>query len=196
MFHALCPNEHCSLSHHLPPVLLIKFLTSRSALLCCLHYYICSTAAGPVTTQAIPAPWKAGIVHLLGKKKASEDPTVPAHFRPIALTSCISKVFTNLVKKRWLLFMVGNNFLNTATQKAFIVPDCLEHYLKLLTILREAQRRHKSLSICWLDLANAFGSVHHELIAFSLVHHHAPPELIRLVSNIYEGLTAAISTSK
>ena len=130
------------------------------------------------TTQAIPAAWKVGIVHLLGKKKASEDPTIPANFRPIALTSCISKVFTNLLKKRWLSFMVGNNFLNTATQKAFIdgVPGCSEHHLKLLTILREAQRRCKSLSICWLDLANAFDSVHHELIAFSLAHYHAPLE--------------------
>ena len=94
--------------------------------------------------------------------------------------------------------MVSNNFLNTATQKAFIdgVPGCSEHHLKLLNILREAQRRRKSLCVCWLDLANAFGSVHHDLIAFSLAQYHAPPEMIRLVSNLYDSLTAVISTNK
>ena len=150
------------------------------------------------TTQAIPSAWKVGIVHLLGKKKATDDSTNPSHFRPIALTSCVSKVFTSLVKRRWLSFMVSNNFLNTATQKAFIdgVPGCSEHHLKLLAVLREAQKRRKSLCVCWLDLANAFGSVHHDLIAFSLAHYHAPPEMIRLVSNLYDGLTTVISTDK
>ena len=122
------------------------------------------------TTQAILSAWKVGIVHLLSKKKATDDSNNPSHFRPIALTSCVSKVFTSLVKRRWLSFMVSNNFLNTATQKAFIdgAPGCSEHHLKLLAILREAQKRRKSLCVCWLDLANAFGSVHHDLIAFSL----------------------------
>ena len=92
--------------------------------------------------------------------------------------------------------MVDNHFLNTAIQKAFIngVPGCSEHHLKLLSILEEVTRRHKSLCICWLDLANAFGSVHHDLITFALAHYHAPPELIQLVTNIYDGLTAVVST--
>ena len=80
-----------------------------------LHMYNCCW-----TTQAIPTAWKVGIVHLLGKKKAADDSINPSHFHPIALTSCISKVFTSLAKRRWLSFMVSNNFLNTATQKAFI----------------------------------------------------------------------------
>ena len=69
-------------------------------------------------------------------------------------SACVSKVFTSLVKKRWLLYMVDNHFLNTATQKAFIngVPGCSKHHLKLLSILQEASRRRKSLCICWLDL--------------------------------------------
>jgi hypothetical protein len=50
--------------------------------------------------------------------------------------------------------------------------------------------------VCWLDLANAFGSVHYDIIAFSLAHYHAPPEMIQLVSNLYDGLTAVISTDK
>ena len=105
-------------------------------------------------------------------------PTLPTSVDPITLTSCVSKVFTSLVKRRWLAYMVDNGFLNTATQKAFVddVPGCSEHHLKVLSIIREAQRRWKSLCVCWINLANAFSSVHHDLITFSLAHYHAPPQ--------------------
>ena len=130
-------------------------------------------------------------MHLLGKKTTDD-------FHPITLMSCVSKVCTNLVKRRWLSFIVSNNFLNTVTRKAFIdgMPGCFEHHLKLLTIFQEAQRRCKSLCVCWLDLANAFGRVHPDLIVFSLAHYHVPPEMIQLVSYLYDGLTAVISTDK
>ena len=36
--------------------------------------------------------------------------------------------------------------------------------------------------------------MHHDLITFALAHYHAPPELIQLVTNIYDGLTAVVST--
>ena len=123
-----------ALNPHLPPALPTKSptLSSSGAPPCCPLFSTCTAAA-----------WKIGIVHLLGKKKAADDSTNPSHFRPIAFTSCVSKVFTNLVKRRWLSFMMSNNFLNTATQKAFIdgVIGCSEHHLKLLAILHEAQRK-------------------------------------------------------
>ena len=70
--------------------------------------------------QRVPEAWKVGVIRLLGKKKAEDDPSKPTNFRPIALTSCIGKVFTSLVKQRWMSYMVGNNYLNTAVQKAFV----------------------------------------------------------------------------
>ena len=146
--------------------------------------------------QTVPKAWKFGVIHLLGKKKAEEDPSQPSHFHPIALTSCVSKVFTSLLKQRWLSYMMENLYLNTPVQKAFIdgVPGCTEHHLKLLSIISEAQRKHKSLSVCWLDLTNAFGSVHHELIRFSLSHYHAPQVMVSTISNLYEDLTGVISS--
>ena len=146
--------------------------------------------------KRVPAAWKVGIIQLLGKKNAEADPSKPNNFRPIALTSCIGKVFTSLVKQRWMSYMVGNNYLNTAVQKAFVegVPGCTEHHLKLLSILGEARKKHKSLCICWLDLANAFGSVHHDLIRFSLQHYHAPQAMVDMICNLYQDLKGVIST--
>ncbi len=86
------------------PYTIIKSCPSSLPVL--MHLYNCCWL-----TQKIPTAWKVGIVHLLGKKKAADNPSNPSNFRPIALTSCVSKMFTSLVKRRWLAYMVNNGFL-------------------------------------------------------------------------------------
>ena len=146
--------------------------------------------------KRVPEAWKIGVLKLLGKKKAEEDASNPKNFRPIALTSCIGKIFTSLLKQRWMTYMRANNYLNTTVQKAFVdgVPGCTEHHIKLLSMLNEARCKHKSLCVCWLDLANAFGSVHHSLIRFSFEHYHAPPEMVDMISSLYVDLIGVVSS--
>ena len=74
--------------------------------------------------------------------------------------------------------------MDTNIQKAFVngISGCTEHHCKLATIIREATVKHKSLSVCWLDLANAYGSVSHPLIQFALHHYNVP-----LQTGVYQG---------
>jgi hypothetical protein len=90
-----------------------------------------------------PVIWKIGVMRLLGKKNAEEDPKLPKNFRPIALTSCIGKVFTSLLKQRWMDYMRGNCYLNTAVQKAFV--DCVQAALNTTS----------NFSPCWLRHAGS-----------------------------------------
>ena len=149
-------------------------------------------------TYDVPPAWKRASITLIPKGKAQEDPTNPANFRPIALTSCIGKLFSTILKNRLLNVMTSNGFLDTSTQKAFMpsVPGCIEHYAKLATAVHEAHVRHKSLTVSWLDLANAYGSVHHNLISFSLHHYHngVSDNFSSLVANFYSGLSASVYT--
>ena len=123
-------------------------------------------------SQTVPLAWKHGVIRLIPKQSATDNPAESGHFRPIALTSCVGKVFTSILKDRWLQYMIANEYLDTNTQKAFIrnIPGCMEQYQKLLGAVNEAFRRHKSISVCWLDLANAYASVNHGLIDFTLQH--------------------------
>ena len=91
-----------------------------------------------------------------------------------------------------------NQYLDPSLQKAFMptVPGCTEHHLKLSSILAEAHSNHKSVAVCWLDLANAYGSVHHSLINYSLRHYHAPPQFLAIVQALYSGLNAKIITAE
>ena len=69
-------------------------------------------------------------------------------------------------------------------------PGC---HLKLATVLNE---KHKSLAVCWIDIANAYGSVHHSLISYALQHYHAPPQFLLIVQSFYSNLFTKISTTK
>ena len=83
--------------------------------------------------------------------------------------------------------MIENEYLDPSIQKAFMpaTPGYIEHQMKLSSILSEARKKHKSLAICWVDLANAYGRVHHSLIQFSLVHYKAPKEFLDTVKALY-----------
>ena len=66
--------------------------------------------------------------------------------------------------------MVSHQFLNANVQKAFMrnIPGFTEQFHKLLAAIQECHQRHKSITVCCLDLANAYGNVHHNLINFTL----------------------------
>ena len=146
----------------------------------------------------VPTNWKRATVKLIGKPAAEHDPTLPSNFRPIALTSCIGKLFTTILRNRWISFLSTNHYFDKSIQKAFMpkTPGCIEHHLKLAEILRNAKHKHKSLTVCWLDLANAYGSVHHSLISFALKHYHAPPQFLAIIQSFYSNLSANINSSQ
>ena len=93
--------------------------------------------------------------------------------------------------------MISNGYMNTDVQKAFVngIPGCSEHYCKLATIIKDSREKHRALSVCWLDLANAYGSVPHGLIQFALQHYNSPPQFMNTVSGLYSGLSATITTT-
>ena len=55
--------------------------------------------------STIPGEWKCAAIKLIPKGSASEDSTNPANFRPIALTPCIGKLFTTLLRNHWLRYI-------------------------------------------------------------------------------------------
>ena len=149
-----------------------------------------------LSTGKIPQLWKHAVIKLIPKAQAAEDPTNPKHFRPIALTSCIGKIFTTLIEHRLDKHMIGNGLLDTRVQKAFQskIPGCEEHQFKLRSAIQDANSNTRSLTIAWIDLENAYGSVPHKLITFSLNHYQVNPYLVDLVSNLYTDLKASVLT--
>ena len=77
---------------------------------------------------------------------------------------------------------------------------CLEHNSVITEIIREAKEDKGNLAIVWLDLANAYGSVPHQLIERAMVQYHIPNKIqdiiIRYYSNIKVHFTTGTFTTK
>ena len=62
-------------------------------------------------------------------------------------------------------------------------------------ISNNARLKERSLIITLLDLKNAFGEVHHNLISAVLKYHHIPPHIALLGKSLYRGFHTSVSTS-
>ena len=112
-------------------------------------------------------------------------------FRQIALTNVEGKLFWSLISnKLYKYLVVENKIIDTSCQKGSIqkMSGCWEHMSMVWNALQDARRRGKSLAVLWLDLANAYGSVPHQLIKFALRRYGIPQFWIELIFSYYDGL--------
>ena len=124
----------------------------------------------------IPPQWRTGRVILVPK---NGDSSGPAECRPIVLSNTSGKIFFQVIAQRLLKFLTSNKFIDIAVQKGFLprVSGCVEHTQALMETLTDAKRRKHKITVCWLDLANAYGSVSHNLIQFAAKWYHVPGTL-------------------
>ena len=132
---------------------------------------------------------------LIPKEK---DRSKPELFRNITLTNASGKMFFQVLANRLLTFMVENKYIDQAIQKGFLpgIAGCIEHTQALGETLLEAKQRTKEIVVAWLDLANAYGSVAHNLIQFALEWYHVPPDIRELIHNYYDELFVRVRTRK
>ena len=94
--------------------------------------------------------------------------------------------------------MIQNHYITRDLQKGFLfgVPGCLEHSFTLMEALTEAKECHRQIVVSWIDLANAYGSVRHNLIQFALNWYHIPLFIQELIFDYYEKLCAMVITKE
>ena len=66
----------------------------------------------------------------------------------------------------------------------------------LQSIVKDARNNGKILSIAWLDLRNAFGSIPHEAINVTLTHMGLPMDLITLFKDLYTNKSSTFQTNE
>ena len=121
----------------------------------------------------IPEEWRRACTLLVHKKGNSGD---PANFRPITLESVPLKIFISCLHDSIFSYLSQNGFIEQHIQKGFAhgVSGTLEHISMVAHIINKARLKQCSVVITLLDLKNAFGEVHHNLIRCVLDYHHIP----------------------
>ena len=127
--------------------------------------------------------------------KAGEQ-SDPGNFRMLAMTSCLAKPYHEIKSKRMSNFMVENGYIDTTLQKAYLegINGCIEHIQVLQQIIQDAKTKNKTVHISWYDLADAFGSVSHDLIPICLKHYNIPAQEITYIVNLYSKLQGKVKT--
>ena len=94
------------------------------------------------------------------------------------------------------IIITENNFIETDIQKGFYpkISGTLEHTSQMAHIINQARVKQRSLVITLLDLKNAFGEVHHNLIQEVLSYHHIPEHIKCLICNLYTDFKTSIIT--
>ncbi|GFS63289.1 retrovirus-related Pol polyprotein from type-1 retrotransposable element R2 [Nephila pilipes] len=118
-----------------------------------------------------------------------------SNWRPVSLLNTGGKVFSSVLAARISSWANINSRLSPF-QKGFRENDgCSEHNFILEQAITGAKRLHLDLSMAWLDLENAFGSVPHRFILEALGHAGVPSSTVAIISAIYTGSTSTIRTS-
>ena len=122
------------------------------------------------------------------------NPPVPnkiEDFRPIALLNVEGKLFFSLISKRVENHIIHRNkFIDVSIQKGCMekVPGCWEHMSLVWNELKESKFKKSCISAVWLDIANAYGSVPHQLVFLALERYGVHPMWIEVFKSYYSGL--------
>ncbi len=137
--------------------------------------------------QVIPSDWQRAVTVFIPKEQNS---TTISQFRSIALLNVEGKIFFSILAKRLTSYLTSNGYIDTSCQKAGVpgFPGCVEHSAVIWEQIQRAKREKGDLHVVWLDLANAYGSVPHQLIEFALDFFYIPVCIKALVAKYFKDL--------
>ncbi|PIC11854.1 hypothetical protein B9Z55_028815 [Caenorhabditis nigoni] len=138
--------------------------------------------------RRIPAHWKEAETVLLYK---GGDESKPENWRPISLMPTIYKLYSSLWNRR-IRSIKG---IMSRCQRGFQEREgCNESIGILRAAIDVAKGKKSNLSVAWLDLTNAFGSVPHELIKHTLETYGFPEIVVQIIMDMYKGAAIRVKS--
>ena len=98
----------------------------------------------------------------------SGDKVIPGNYRPISLTSCISKVFERFIRKQVVAFLDRRGFLNDSQHGFRSDLSCLSALFIVLDNLMNMINSKSTVDMIYLDFSKAFDRVHHGIVLHKL----------------------------
>ncbi|KAL7647645.1 UNVERIFIED_CONTAM: hypothetical protein RMT77_001245 [Armadillidium vulgare] len=161
----------------IPPVVL---KTCASELAPCLGklFRLC------LSTSTFPSCWKRALIQPVPKKG---DPSQPSNYRPISLTSVLSKVFESILNRKIWKHLNSSNLISDR-QYGFRKKRSTGDLLSLLSDSWSSALRHfgESFAVA-LDISKAFDRVLHKALISKLPSFGIYPSLCDLLSDFLSG---------
>ena len=104
-----------------------------------------------------PSDWRKAIV--IPIPKPGKDPTNPTNYRPIALTSCISKTMERMINRRLVWYLESHKLLTNVQRGFRSKRSTVNHLVRFETFCREAFIHNQDLVSVFFDLEKAYDTV-------------------------------------
>ena len=108
-------------------------------------------------SETYPDQWKKEIK--LPFLKPGKDPSLPSSYRPISLTSCISKLFEKMVNHRLMWFLESNNILCPQQSGFRKNKSTIDSLTQLTCHIEKGFREKKHTVAVFFDLEKAYDTV-------------------------------------
>uniref|UniRef100_A0ABD2W5Y8 Reverse transcriptase domain-containing protein n=1 Tax=Trichogramma kaykai TaxID=54128 RepID=A0ABD2W5Y8_9HYME len=130
-----------------------------------------------LSTQCYPDEWRNSFLHFIPKANGSS-------LRPIALTSCLGKLFETLVKGRLQWWVEYKNILPDSQHGFRQGHSCADGLVNMSLKIEEAFAEKKQVLAVFLDVKGAFDNVNIELLLFKLKEQGCSVRIIEYVKHI------------
>jgi hypothetical protein len=126
-------------------------------------------------------------------RKADKDSySLPGSYRPIALLSCLGKIFESILTKR-ITFWAENNHVLAEGHFGGRAGRCTDDANLFLTSwIRQKWREKKIVSALFLDVKSAFTTVVKERLLHNLKIKNAPPYILSIISSFLSDRTTSL----
>ena len=134
--------------------------------------------------------WKKAIVTAIFKKGKKTD---PGNYRPVSLTSVISKIMESIIRDAIVTHLVDNGLLSK-DQHDF-VPDrnCITQLLVCLEDWTRRLEEGKSFDVIYTDFSKAFDSVPHERLFLKLEAMGIRGDVAKWIKSFLRGRTQCVN---
>lgn len=139
--------------------------------------------------EKTPEAWGSGWIVPIYKSGAKND---PKNYRPITVTSCISKLFTLILNTRLINFLERNKII-TEFQIGFKKNSrTSDHIFLLKTIIEYYKKKHKHIYACFVDFSSAFPSIWRLGLFYKLYHNGLSTKFINIIISLYKNTMASV----
>ena len=141
-------------------------------------------------TGIIPSKWKSSIIVPI--HKFGLPPSVINSYRPISLTSNISKLFESILLKRLTHFCDKFKIIPVNQAGFQKGRSCTEHIVKLTTRVKQQFARRKNVLATFFDISKAYDKVIHSKLINKLQKLHVSGNMLHFIKEFIRDRTIQV----